>query len=124
MAPDPLTAVWNRACGLGEASSALGDRALRAIVLFDGVAQNGGLLHAIQHFDTEELDEVTAGFAYFELSEVGPLLADARAADVSALSDDQWNEFDRRYWAVAPADALWAAFTDKLSQQPDDFASV
>ncbi len=118
------TAVWNRACGLSEPSSARGDLALRAMALFDGVAQNGGFLHAVEHFSAEELDAATEGFGYYGLTESASLVVNGRAASTSSLSDDAWNAFDHRYWAGAPEDALWRAFMKKIAHHPGDFAGV
>ncbi len=131
---DAITAqlIWNRACDWGAGPLAVppGDQALENMLLFHGVAMNGGLLHAIDHFGSEELDgmldPIKSGYRYFGLGAVADLLDDVAAQGHSRDDRQAWDyDLNRRYAGIIPDDsALFARFETVLAQRPSDFAAV
>lgn len=125
--------VWNRALDHGYAGPrGEGDLALAAVLLLDGMAQNGGLLHAVQGLGPQQLAEAIAGYRWFGLD----LLADgirsvaAEAARIGpngslALLEELEDRADRVYWAGPPADeALDQAFRARLAASPEAFVGT
>src|SRR5262245_34708977 len=118
--------VWNRAC-LGDAAALLsGDRALRAMLTFHNIAMNGGVLHALEHFDPDVLERAKSGYQFFNLDGIADLLSEAKAASIADDDMNQWEvELDTRYHAIAPDDAtLVARFEMVFRDRPAEFAPI
>lgn len=121
-------AIWNRALEYGVDLTRPGDRHLRTAVTFDGSAENGGLLSAVEsHLEDEEfpLAHVVSGLQYFGLTRTAALVVDARDrlrdANDSVLEELELT-LDPRY----PVDGedLSGALEDKLATDPEDFAPL
>lgn len=100
------------------------------MITFDGAANNGGALHAVDMFEPSELDEVVRAFEYFELSGVARLIEDtarrARAladVDLEALEDLEL-EANESYWSVVADDRLSRAVAVMYSNHPEAFAPL
>jgi hypothetical protein len=116
--------IWNRAC-MGEVSHQFaGDRALAALLRLHGLAMNGGVLHAVECLNAQELEEGKSGYRYFGYDDVVDLLAEASSA--LETSDDLGSiesKLDRRYAALISDDsALNARFEAHLQQKQNEFA--
>ena len=61
--------IWNRAVlDAGGSTPGLGDTALAGLMLFHGLAMNGGIEHALEILSPAEFDAAIAGFRYFDLA--------------------------------------------------------
>lgn len=120
--------VWNRACAwVCDAADAAepGDIALAALLSFDGPAQNGGVVHALECLSPEALQAALDGYAYFGLSR--PIAAVKRAMTASSsLSEreleDAEEALDTEYWAAA--EGTLEAFHQHYSTHPEHFAPL
>ena len=118
--------VWNRAC-IGKVPFPLdGDKALRALLSFHGLAMNGGILHALEYTQPEELAAAVAGYRYFGLDEVAEFIAEAKSVPEGAGDLDRWEgELDRRYGAFIPRDSvLVERFEFAFRYNPSQFAPL
>jgi hypothetical protein len=116
--------VWNRACLPNRAAVLPGDRALEAMVTFHSVAMNGGVLHALEHFKSDELEDAGAGYRFFGLERVAELLNEAKSILKTGDNLSLWEaELDRRYYAIVPDDSiLFARFETIFRRGPSEFA--
>ena len=76
--------IWNRACLQDVAGLEVGDRALAAMILAHGLVMNGGVLHAVEALDADQLAAAKEGFRYFGLARVEAFLAEATSAAINA----------------------------------------
>lgn len=121
--------VWHRALDLDALQGRDGDRALHDVQVFDGAAQNGGLLHAIEiHADDEEypLDRVLVGLEHLGLEQTASLVR-AAASRYAALDPDDLDAAEALEEEVEPSyslgdDDLMAALDRTLAAEPDAFA--
>jgi len=118
--------IWNRACEGNAACLSPGDRALEATAAFHSVAMNGGVLHALEHFGPDELEDAESGYRFFGLESVANLLIEAKSISKAGDDLDLWEaELDRRYGALVPDDsALFACFETALRRSPSEFAPI
>jgi hypothetical protein len=118
--------VWNRACLANWAAVLPGDRALRAMVTFHSVAMNGGVVHAVEYFKSDELDDAESGYGFFGLERVAALLNEARSILKTADDLSSWEaELDRRYYAIVPDDSLLVAQFEAIFRRgPSEFAPI
>jgi hypothetical protein len=119
--------VWNRACfGKLDACAFRGDRALTALLLFHGLAMNGGVLHAVECLQPRELAAAKSGYRYFGFHDVAELISDiGSAGTVAGISDLQEASFGRRYSKSVPDDgALSDRFEDHFKTNRSDFAPL
>lgn len=118
--------IWNRACEGGGESPRCGDVALAALLLFHGLAMNGGILHAVECLSAEQLVAAEAGYRYFGHGKVGDVIAAAEQAihlgkDLEHLE----GEFDQRYWALVPDDdVLVKSFEQHQFGNPLDYSPL
>jgi hypothetical protein len=118
--------VWNRACLANRAAVLPGDRALEAMVTFHSVAMNGGVLHALEHFKSNELKDAESGYRFFGLERIAALLNEAKSVLKNGDDLSFWEaELDRRYYAIVPDDsALFARFEPIFRRGPSEFAPI
>lgn len=116
--------IWNRACLQDVAGLEVGDRALAAMILAHGLVMNGGVLHAVEALDADQLAAAKEGFRYFGLARVEAFLAEATSA-AQAGGDRAGLEarLDKRYAALVPDDSfLIERFEAVLWRLPSAFA--
>ncbi len=118
--------IWNRACTLLMLSS--GDRALAALLSFHGLAMNGGVLHALECLNPQELEAAISGYRFFGLNDVGDLLIQAKSAaetsDEDAL-DQLEGKLDSLYGDLVPSDTvLQERFKTYHLSNPKHFAPL
>lgn len=120
--------VWNRACFHPEALSLPGDRALADMLLAHGYAMNGGVLHAVQDLEPDQLDAALSGYRYFGLTAALELMEDARTRIRQGLDDDAADrlesESDARYGEVGTDAVLAEAFERHYEAHPENFAPL
>jgi len=128
---DDHLAVWNRACNAAAAGLApdapIGDRMLMHVLLFSGMAHNGGLLHALEY---ENLAEAVAGLRWFGQEHLADLtvefarrLGDIDENDLDAMEALE-HEADSRYDADTFDDRLTVALQARLATEPQAFARL
>lgn len=113
--------IWNRAAlESGGSSPKNGDKALADLLLFHGLAMNGGVEHAIDVISINEFGAALNGFRFFELSEVASVLEKATGA-----SDSTLDKIDEMYNQMTPLDdTLYQAFERKFVISQDLFSPV
>jgi hypothetical protein len=119
--------VWNRACfGKLDDCAFRGDRALTALLLFHGLAMNGGVLHAVECLQPRELAAAKSGYRFFGFHDVAELISDiGSAGTVAERSDSQEASFGLRYRKSVPDDdALANRFEDYFKTNRSEFAPV
>jgi len=115
--------IWNRACaGEAVAGERVGDQALRIAVTFDGMANNGGVHHAIEAMTEAELEAVVDGYTRFGLEGYVELIRRVSpggdlAIDMAAIYDGELTEqeLNDRGELEVRADALFAELEEKRS---------
>lgn len=118
--------IWNRACMGPDLASAPGDSALEAMISFHSVAMNGGVLHAIECFNAEELEKVKAGYIYFGLRSIAELISAAQVslqdgAELAALAE----VLDHKYSVEIPDDGMLVrAFEAHYKRNRDSYAPL
>lgn len=119
--------VWNRAALEGGGDSpGPGDRALASLLLFHGLANNGGVHHALKCLEPAELLAAADGYAFFGFDDCGAFLRGANSNPLlSAWTDETEVAANRRYFQLIPSDAhLVARFEELLRERGDQFAPV
>lgn len=119
--------IWNRAAGeAGGESPGPGDRALASLLLVHGLVMNGGVHHALEIVDADELAAAADGFAYFGLFELASFFRGAPNDPIlSSWTDHSELAANRRYEEWVPDDAhLVARFRDILRDRIEDFAPL
>lgn len=141
IAMDRADGIWNRACDAvqedetadagraGAKRRREGDRALTAMVMADGLVQNGGVLHAVESLEPSETETACKAFEYYGLRPAAEVLR--RAAREAAEGDEDRleeieEELDEAYSAVVSNEdgTLEAAFREHLRQRPDAYAPL
>ena len=120
--------IWNRACLREFSNPGPGDRALGDLLLFHGLAMNGGVLHAIECCSADELRKAAAGYAFYGFAGVEPLIERGRIGfargDETEL-DRLEAELDRAYEALIPTDqALADAFELHFAAHPEGYEAL
>jgi hypothetical protein len=119
--------VWNRACfeKLDDCAHR-GDRALTALLLFHGLAMNGGLVHPFDCLQPGELAAAKSGYRFFGFHDVAELISDIGSArSVGEISGVQEHSFGLRYSKSVPDDgALANRFEDYFETNRADFAPL
>ena len=125
--------IWNRALEYDRALTAEGDIALRDALTFDGSAQNGGLISAVEMYETDEefpLDRVIEGFAYLGMPETARLISEARpriaAAAAGTLGPDELDELETTRDPQYPVEGedLEESLQRTLAAKPQAFAPL
>jgi hypothetical protein len=120
--------IWNRACLEDVSDLGNGDRALAAMILADGLTENGGVLHAVEQLDEgRRFEDATEAFRYFGRPDVADLLIEARAIYLAGEDLGEHEQvLGKRYWALLPNDSadLIARFEAVLCSNPSAFAPL
>ena len=131
MSADP-DEIWNRACDPFADFTHPGDAALAALLLCHGMAMNGGLLHACQGLEPDQLGRAVAGYRFFGLDAAADAVEDIAGRTAVADPDDLAtaelleDEGNRRYAAALPEDdeTIADAFRDHLQRHPEAYAPL
>jgi len=119
--------VWNRAAlEAGGATPGPGDRALASLLFLHGLVMNGGVHHALECVQPEELRAAADGYAFFGFDDVAAFFRGAADDPVlSAWTDDTEITADRRYAHLVPGDShLFERFAEMLRRRSDQFAPI
>ena len=119
--------VWNRAAlQSGGDSPGPGDRALAALLLVHGLVMNGGVHHAMECVEPDELLAAADGYSFFGLEAVAAFFRGAANDPVlSVWTDETEVEANRRYEEMVPDDShLVARFEDVFREHGDQFAPL
>ena len=118
--------VWNRATEGGGPEPRDGDRALSALLLAHGYAMNGGVLHAVECLDAEQLDAACRGYVHFGFAAIPDLLRSAALiVDADPLAEIEESRLDADYATVIPDDQILVnAFTTDFEMHPDAYAPL
>ncbi|MGM0928514.1 MAG: hypothetical protein ACQEXN_02235 [Actinomycetota bacterium] len=121
--------IWNRAVDYEyDGPLAEGDQALRDLLLLDGMAQNGGLLHAVEGLEPEELAAALAGYRWFGLDALADGIESTAAEAARAETLAQQEALEERandfYYGEHGSDQIDPAFSAKLVERPDAFAAT
>ena len=130
--PDHADEVWNRACDPYGPFTHPGDVALAAVLLCHGMAMNGGLLHAVEGLEPDQLERALAGYRYLDLDAAAAAVEDI-ARQAAALDRDDREaaeelelEANRRYDEALPEwdEAIQRAFWVSLAAHPEAYAPL
>lgn len=120
--------TWNRACAQGACGPLRnGDVALSAMLLFHGLAMNGGVCHAVECLTPSERDAALRGYAFFGLGSVDSII---EAALRQPADDDEAGELEARldaeYAATVPNgdSELLSRFREHFAAHPEDYAPL
>ncbi|WP_353066945.1 hypothetical protein [Arcanobacterium hippocoleae] len=116
--------IWNRAVD-GEGDG-VGDKMLGAVLLLDGMIQNGGMANALDDLLEEgEILAGVAGFRYFGLNVVADLVLEIYQAISDGANVEELEETrDGEYYEICDADAITAVFRKKLAEDPTAFSPL
>jgi hypothetical protein len=109
------TRVWNRACDYHFQPTRVGDRLLKAAIVFDGLANNGGLGYAIDVAEPAEVQEALEGFRRFGLDDAVQVVEAALALDDEG-AQEMMND---AYWSAA--DSFDAMFERYYATHTEEF---
>ena len=112
---DEATRVWNRGCDYDFQPARPGDRLLKAAIQFDGLAQNGGLGHAIDVAEPSEVEEAVRGLRQFGLVGAAQVVEAALALDDEEAQEAMSDEY---YDAANMLDAMFERY---YAEHPDEF---
>jgi hypothetical protein len=118
--------VWNRATEGGGPAPRDGDRALAALLLAHGYAMNGGVLHAVDCLNADQLDAACRAYVHFGFAAIPDLLRHgATIVDADPLTEIEEASLDARYATVIPNDeTLVKAFSADYEAHPDAYAPL
>lgn len=122
--------IWNNAFGESPASALAGDVALHWALMAHGLVANGGVMHAAECLDVQELQAACDGYRWLGLHEVADLLCEVDVlVGADDLDDDaadalERNSNDRYNKLVEDDQALEAAFRIRFADEPEAFASA
>jgi hypothetical protein len=100
------------------------------MVLAHSLAMNGGVLHAVESLNSDDLAGAIAGYRFFALDAAATLLDEvAEEARVAAGDDDALDTLgasaDERYAAIIPDDdVLITAFEARYRDDAGEFAPL
>lgn len=94
------------------------------MLLAHGLTMNGGVLHAVDCLEPEDLADAEAGYRYFGLGAAADLLGEAKSISEAGGDLDLLEaELDKRYSALIPNDSvLGERFEASLRRAPSEFA--
>ncbi|GAA1654215.1 DUF4184 family protein [Actinoplanes couchii] len=120
---DLLRDIWNRAC-VAEGTG-VGDRHLAALILVDGMVQNGGPNHAADSCEPDQLAEAAAAARYFGLDDVAAVIERLPEAASDLDDDDAEDRLSDAWYEVLPDnERLDAALAARHAAAPEDFQPV
>lgn len=117
---DLLRDIWNRACS--GAGAGVGDRHLAALLLVDGMVQNGGPNHAADSCDPAELTAAAAAARYFGMDDVAAVIEELPAAADDDAADERLSAMYHRL--MPDTERLTAALATRHATAPGDFQPV
>ena len=123
----PADLVWNRAAMEdGGESPGPGDVALASMLYAHGLVMIGGMLHAIELLNADELSDAQKGYHYFGLDEVAKLLSRAKILfDADENLDEHESRLDDEYLDCVPDDSsLGQRFEARFATSRSDFSPV
>ena len=122
----PVDKIWNRACKGGGESPHAGDKALAALLLFHGLAMNGGVLHAVECLSVKQLREAMNGYKYFGFKPVADLICSAQNAIEKGLDLDVLEStMNDQYWSQVPNDEILVnSFENHQKQNPSEYSPI
>lgn len=115
--------VWNRAAmhGGGAAPRA-GDAALSALLIAHGYVMNGGVVHALEGLDADELARAIEGYRFFGLASAAQVLEQAIK---SPRNEETEHRLNAAYAEVIPNDdAIGDRFKEHLAAHPELYAPL
>lgn len=120
---DVLLAIWDRACA--GAGAGVGDRHLSALLLVDGMVQNGGPNHAADGCEPAQLAAAAAAARYFGLDDLADVIEELPAAASGYVEEDVEDRLTRAYHDVfQDYGPLSAALAARCAATPEDFEPV
>ena len=113
--------VWNRALGTGPIRL-IGDLALSELLRLHGYIKNGGVLHGVEGFGSDDWEFALEGYRLFGLGDIADFLIDAKkrfqtTEDTGALE----SEANEHYYASVTNERLLGALRARLVSHPEDF---
>jgi hypothetical protein len=129
----PEDVVWNRACDwyLKPFDARSGDLALRDMISFNGLAMNGGPLHAAETVGDDGMTAALAAYRFFGLEDAANVVAwlvnavkQADPADADAAESIEFQANERYYAAVPDDEVLVAAFEQTYGRSPEAFLAT
>ncbi|MBW6437519.1 hypothetical protein KZ829_27675 [Actinoplanes hulinensis] len=120
---DVLRDVWNRACEYE--GTGVGDRHLSALLLVDGMVQNGGPNHAADSCEPGQITAAAAAARYFAMDDLATLIAELPTAAGDSGDEDAEDRLSAAYHRLMPdGERLDAAFAARYGAAPEDFDPV
>jgi hypothetical protein len=120
---DVLVAVWNRACS--SAGAGVGDRHLSALLLVDGMVQNGGPNHAADSCEPAQLAAAAAAAGYFGMADLAAVIAELPAAASDHNDEGAEDRLSEAYYRIMPdGKRLDLALRARYAATPEDFEPV
>jgi hypothetical protein len=120
---DVLLAVWNRACGSG--GTGVGDRHLSALLLVDGMVQNGGPNHAADSCEPAQLAAAAAAARYFGMEDLAALIAELPSAGSGYDDEDVEDRLSEAYLRLTEdGERFDAVLQARHAAAPEDFEPV
>ena len=118
--------VWNRAAmQAGGTSPREGDKALTALLLFHGLAMNGGVHHALECLGASELEAAKHGFEHYGLVDVAAFLACTDAPPLVEWTDVSEAAANESYMRMVPDDDYLARrFEAAFNEHPDEYSPL
>jgi hypothetical protein len=119
--------IWNRAAmDEGGDKPLEGDIALAAMLLAHGLIMNGGVHHAVECLDADELDCAMKGYSFFEFAEtVGLLSSISEGAELSEWNEENELTANKTYNRLIPDDeTIGKRFEEKFRVHPEVFNSI
>ena len=118
--------VWNRALGNKAFRFLEGDLNLIVLLTTHGYVMNGGVFHAVEAREDEEMAEIADAYRYFGLDDIANLLTEAKSI---LDADDDWgpleDKFYERYSAsISDDSALFERFKAVLLRDPSKFTPI
>lgn len=128
----PSDDIWNRALDFDEPADLAGDLAVRRVLTFHGMVQNGGFWYAIEVHSTDEefpLDAIADAYRTLGLEATAEAVDRAAAEydETAGVGDEEaWGEAEERIndeYRVEDED-ITAAIERTLAQEPALFAPI
>jgi hypothetical protein len=118
--------IWDRACFGGGESPRSGDIALATLLLFHGLAMNGGVLHAVECLSPEQLIAAKEGYKYFWFESVSELISSAQEVIEKKLDlDSHEATMNQKYRHMIPNDdVLIDSFERHQQQHPLEYSPI
>jgi hypothetical protein len=118
--------IWDRACFGGGEAPRSGDKALTALLLFHGLAMNGGVIHALECLALEQISAAKYGYRYFGFEVISELINAAQEVIENKLDRDMHDtKMSKEYWGIIPNDdVLIESFERHQQQHPLEYSPI